>query len=203
MIIFGTRGMNSIAATGEFHCPRCGPRRQFNRIEVRRWFTLYFIPVIPLGTAGDYVECTACAGTYGSEVLDYDPEAERRETLEEVKRVYVLAAIAEGRPTAPRLDAVRYQFERVGGYRLTDGQIAEEAQMALSAGATLAGYCGQKVFEWNQDFKAAMLVGCCSILLADGQRTPTREQLCIDLGRSFGLSQQHTTAFLNQQTLVH
>jgi len=202
MIIYGTRGITSVAETGHFHCPRCGPRRQFNRMAVRRWFTLYFIPVIPLWNGGEYLECTTCAGTFGPEAMHYDPEAAQREMLEDVKRVLVLAAIAEGRPTPARLDAVRYQFQRAGGHHLSDEQIASEAQLALSAGATLTGYAGQKVFEWGDDLRSALFVACSSIILADG-RTTVREQLCIDLGRSLGYGQQQAAAFLRQQPLVH
>ena len=202
MIIYGTRGLTSIAGTGQFHCPRCGPRRQFNRMAVRRWFTLYFIPVIPLWSSGEYIECAACAGTFGPEAMSYDPAAERREMLEDLKRVLILASIAEGRPTPGRLDAVRYQFEQLGGYHVTDEQIASEAQLAHSAGATLTSYAGQKVFEWSDDLKATLFLACSSIITADG-RTATREHHCVELGRSLGYAPQQATAFLRQQPLVH
>ncbi len=203
MIIYGSRGLTSIAGTGEFHCPRCGPRRQFNRMAVRRWFTLYFIPVIPLWSAGEYLECTMCAGTFGPEAMHYDPEADRRAALDDLKRVFVLAAIAEGRPTPARLNAVRYQFQQAGGGALSDEQIASEARLALSAGASLTSYATQKTFEWTPDYKAAIFVACTSIILADGQRTVLHEQLCTDLGRALGYAPQQTLGMLRQQPLVH
>ena len=39
-----------------------------------RFFTLFFIPLIPLGKLGEYVECESCKGTFKPEVLSYDPE---------------------------------------------------------------------------------------------------------------------------------
>jgi hypothetical protein len=203
MIIYGTRGITSIAGSGQFHCPRCGPRRQFNHMAVRRWFTLYFIPLIPMWSGGEYVECTACSGTFGPEVMNYDPEADRLNALEEVKRVLVMAAIAEGRPTAARLDAVRFQFQRAGGYQLTDQQMADEARLAISAGANLVGFASQKALEWTPDFKAALFLACGSIILADPQRTAAREQICVDLGRALGYAPQQATALLRHQPLVH
>nr|HEX4313201.1 zinc ribbon domain-containing protein [Kofleriaceae bacterium] len=69
LIIFGRRTMQHTAGHGAFDCPRCGPGRQYVHKKVKRWFTLYFIPVIPLGTVGEFVECSSCAATYGTEII--------------------------------------------------------------------------------------------------------------------------------------
>ena len=50
LIIFGTRGVTYSVATGEFHCPSCAIKRGYDHKRVRRFFTLYFIPLIPLDT---------------------------------------------------------------------------------------------------------------------------------------------------------
>jgi hypothetical protein len=75
LIIFGRRTMQRIAAHGTFDCPRCGPQRTYAHKQIKRWFTLYFIPVIPLGIAGEFVECSSCAATYGIEILPSVPAA--------------------------------------------------------------------------------------------------------------------------------
>lgn len=71
LIIFGRRNSTSVESTGQFNCPRCGPGRVYLHKVVKRWFTLYFIPIIPMGRVGDYVECQSCGGTYGSEILAF------------------------------------------------------------------------------------------------------------------------------------
>ncbi len=73
MIIFGTRGIKSTVKTGQFTCPQCAAQRPYVHKKVKKFFTLYFIPLIPLGDAGDYVECQSCRGTFVSRVLDYRP----------------------------------------------------------------------------------------------------------------------------------
>ena len=70
LIIFGRRTMHSVATSGVFDCPRCGSQRQFAHKRVKRWFTLYFIPIIPLGTVGEFVECKSCAATYRADDLE-------------------------------------------------------------------------------------------------------------------------------------
>jgi hypothetical protein len=74
MIIWGSRGMNKSLGGGPFHCPRCGPDKFYQEFEVNKWFTLYFIPVIPLGSEGRYIKCRSCAGTFDTRIKNYDPE---------------------------------------------------------------------------------------------------------------------------------
>jgi tellurite resistance protein len=69
VIIFGYGSMTGTKATGTFSCPRCGVMRSYAHKRVRRFFTLYFIPVIPLDTLGEYVQCDSCGGTFYTEVL--------------------------------------------------------------------------------------------------------------------------------------
>jgi hypothetical protein len=69
MLIFGWTVLFKTLDTGVFHCPCCGGDRQYRIQQARRWFTLFFIPLIPLGVVGEHVECTSCRTTFGSAVL--------------------------------------------------------------------------------------------------------------------------------------
>ncbi len=69
MIIFGTRGLTLTGKPHPFFCPHCDTERSYKRKTIRRFFTLYFIPLIPLRTIGEYIECGSCRGTYKPEVL--------------------------------------------------------------------------------------------------------------------------------------
>ena len=69
MIIFGTTGITSTQQKGSFHCPSCGAGAQFERKGVRRFFTLFFVPLIPLHRVADFIECKRCGGTFKPEVL--------------------------------------------------------------------------------------------------------------------------------------
>lgn len=71
--------MNKTVGSGPFHCPRCGPDKFYQEIEVSKWFTLYFIPIIPLGSEGTYIQCRSCAGTFDNRVKTYDPEDAKAE----------------------------------------------------------------------------------------------------------------------------
>src|SRR5438105_2443720 len=76
IIIWGSRGLTSTLDSGQFYCPGCDDRRDYHLRQVREFFTLYFIPLIPMGGARRYVECATCGGTYKEEVLSMEPPSE-------------------------------------------------------------------------------------------------------------------------------
>jgi hypothetical protein len=78
MIVFGNRGLTYKEGEGDFFCPICREHRDFKHQRVRRFFTLYFIPCIPLDLIGECLECQACEGTFDLAVRDYDPREEQR-----------------------------------------------------------------------------------------------------------------------------
>jgi uncharacterized Zn finger protein len=60
VVIFGYRTRVAILATLNYICQFCGVAAAHRVVRRRRWFTLFFIPVIPLG-AGQYTDtCVSC-----------------------------------------------------------------------------------------------------------------------------------------------
>ncbi|QDU96671.1 TerB family tellurite resistance protein [Lignipirellula cremea] len=72
ILIYGTRGISWTTSTGDFHCPECETQCGYKCKKVRIWFTLYFIPVIPLHSAGEYVHCSTCRSAFDKDILYYN-----------------------------------------------------------------------------------------------------------------------------------
>jgi hypothetical protein len=69
MIIYGYRNREIEQGTGNFYCANCEVQRPYRYKKIVRYFTLFFIPIFPLGTLSEYVECQVCGRTYKPEVL--------------------------------------------------------------------------------------------------------------------------------------
>jgi hypothetical protein len=69
MIIYGYRNREKELGTGNFYCSKCEVQRPYRYKKLVRYFTLFFIPLFPLGTLSEYVECQVCGRTYTTEVL--------------------------------------------------------------------------------------------------------------------------------------
>lgn len=69
-IIFGSAPRFKTTGKGSFTCPNCGETRNYERKEVRQYLTLYFIPLIPVGSPREIIECMTCGRQFSAAVLD-------------------------------------------------------------------------------------------------------------------------------------
>ena len=72
LFLFGTRRRVKMIGQTERHCTKCARPTVHSAIEAKRWFTLFFIPVIPLGGSLG-VRCNLCGLT-----LKASPELKER-----------------------------------------------------------------------------------------------------------------------------
>jgi zinc-ribbon family len=101
LIIFGMRVFYRTFAQGTFHCRRCGGDRQYRHRVGRRWFTVFFIPVIPLNKVGGHVQCTTCKTRYVTEVLSQPTTAQMLRALPAGMRAAAAAMLRSGDPDSP------------------------------------------------------------------------------------------------------
>lgn len=69
MIIWGWKVRFKRLGGGTFQCPVCNGPRSYEHVEARNWFTVFFIPLIPLKRKGEYVRCQTCQVTLDPVVL--------------------------------------------------------------------------------------------------------------------------------------
>ena len=72
----GWREFNSTPGRGDFTCPnpRCksaATATPYHHKAGRNWFTVLFVPIIPLNKTGEWVRCTRCKSTYPLHVLGH------------------------------------------------------------------------------------------------------------------------------------
>ena len=127
MIIFGTRGVKSTIKQGNFNCPQCESTQDFRHRKVTKFFTLYFIPLIPLGSAGEYVECRNCKGTFIPRVLDYEKKPSADAFLSEyekaMKHCMVMIMLADGHIDEDEMVMVQKVINKFGHNDVTISEL--------------------------------------------------------------------------------
>jgi len=197
MIIFGTRGITYNKAKGEFHCPSCRERNyQWRR--VRRFFTLYFIPVIPLDLLGEYIECDTCQDTFKLGVLEYDPRGEQQafeaEYQRAIKRVMILMVIADGVVDDEELQVVVDTYKELAGIQLSFQQVAADARLAK--GDDVQVYVRAVAGSLNDAGKEKVLDAAWRVANADGDFAQEEQDLLLDLGEGLGMTRAHVRGVL-------
>ena len=87
MILFGTKGRAIEMDRGQFHCPNCKIEKNYQKKYVQTWFTLYFIPIFPMGEKkNEHIECEECENIYHLDVIDYKPGLNEEELESEYEK---------------------------------------------------------------------------------------------------------------------
>jgi len=194
MIIFGTRGVTSSTGSGTFFCPRCRAETPYSQKRVRRFFTLYFIPLIPMDQLGEYVECGRCRGTYALEVLDYDPGAAEDLKIEfrrAVLRVMVTVMLADGRIHEQEEQAVRRIHGKLTGSELSDQQLQREIQDARQRQGSVADLLSPVADVLNDNGKEMLFRAAYLVAQADDDIPPEESKLVAEVGASLGMTGAH------------
>ena len=96
--LVGTRTAWTAVGDGEFFCPNCGGDRNYQRLTGRRRFTVLGVPVLPRGVCAPTVECAACRGHFGTDVLDHPTTTRFSAMLRDAVHTVALAVLAAGGP---------------------------------------------------------------------------------------------------------
>lgn len=70
IIIYGWTTKEKTLESTEFFCPNCREHSECDHKAIKRYFTLYFIPLIPLGTVSEFVRCDTCERDFETTVLE-------------------------------------------------------------------------------------------------------------------------------------
>lgn len=203
MLIFGTRGLTTTPEKGTFHCPSCGTGSNFRWRRVRRFFTLYFIPIIPLNRLGEYIECDHCKGTYNLEVLQFDPQKIARDFEAEyhkaVRKVMIAMMLADGQIDASESQMVCTLYQELTGRPMFPGDIQMEVSELQISGATVESALGGLVGSLNSNGKERVIEAAWRIAHADGEFHQSEQALLARIAGVLELSNSHYQGIL--QTL--
>lgn len=199
MIIFGTRGITYSAGDGDFHCPQCGPAK-YKLKRVRRFFTLYFVPLIPLDKLGEYVECTRCSGTYNETVLSFDPSAGNKAFEAEfqiaVRRTMVLMALADGVIEPEEITTLGNVYGKLINKQVTPESVQAEIEEARRDGRGVEEYLASLVGSLNDNGKELVVKAAFAVAVADGEFQEDEQELMKTIGKALQMSGAHLNGVL-------
>jgi hypothetical protein len=121
---------------------------------IRPYFTLYFLPLFPIGGASSYVRCMRCRSNFDEAVLDYQPPAEILGHVEprpeEVEAAPEVEAAGEPDPMLVETErdlrsgtSLATMQHKLVGQGLTDPQAQQLIRQACG-GFTRTCRCGQQ-----------------------------------------------------------
>lgn len=187
LIIFGLRVFYRTIAQGTFHCRRCGGDREYRHRSGRRWFTLFFIPVIPLNAVGENVQCTTCRTRYVVEVLNQPTTAQMQAALPAGMRAAVSAMLRSGDPAspAPRQRAIEAVIG-AGTPNYDEAMLNADLMQPFDAIRPALNQVGTQLTIQAREW---YLTEVLRIAMADGSLTESERHAALAIGIDLGMTQ--------------
>jgi hypothetical protein len=187
LIIWGLRVFYRTLGRGAFFCRRCGGDREYRHRAGRRFITVFFIPLIPLKSAGDHVQCLTCNSRYVTDVLRLPTTTAMQVALVSGVRALVAVMLRAGdrySPLARRraLDAVSGVGETGYGEAALEADLAAPAHDAWPLVAALGRQLQIEAREWY-------LAEAIRIAMADGPLNGAERGAAEQLAAALGMTQ--------------
>ncbi len=197
LIIWGWRTRSAPLDDGEFYYPDEGGDRPYRLQLARRWFTLFWIPLVPGKVLGEYVECGSCGRFYEPSVRAHPTTAQMAARLRDALRHLIVAIVrADEKVTNAERHIALEVMARFGheDYALLDLErdVAElevdgiDAVVA-AAGATLSTSGQERVVR-----------ACVELATADGEISDVDLDIIATAGRSMGMTPAHIKGVLDE-----
>lgn len=165
LIIWGWRNRASIIARGIFLCPHCGADRAYAHKRMRRWFTVFFIPLIPLKQLGELVQCETCKQMYKPAVLTAPTSATLEATLVNALREAVVAIVRVVGTTGARAAGLA-ELSSLAGRAWSDEELAADVvNLDLSE---LPAHLAMLSTTLNEHGKERLLSACVRVAATGG-----------------------------------
>jgi hypothetical protein len=193
-LIYGFKVRYKTLMTGTFFCPKCGGDRQYERRQARRWFHLYYIPLIPAKILGEQIKCTTCGTNFRDSVLSRPTSGQLSAVLVDAVRglaVHVLRAGSTDSPAA-RAAAVN-EARRAGLAAYSDADLSADLDVVPGDLSQLLAGLGPQLAEPG---KEGLVAGAAKIALADGPFSDLERQVVVSAGAALGMTAAHTVGVI-------
>lgn len=202
MIIWGWRTLKGTAAKGEFHCPHCSSRQSYNHEKLRRWFTLYFIPAIPLSSVDEQITCQTCRKSWQMSVLAHDPDKLKAAQLERIAQDWLASmtavAVSRGGPTPEVADLIAADVTSATGVRVGPEHV-RQAAAGLTApvpDTTILARLGSLASDLSSSGQERFLNSAVLVMRKLTNCGPAEIGLMRTMARSLGVSESHANGIL-------
>jgi len=204
MIIFGTRGVKSTLQEGEFMCPQCATTKPYKLKKVTKFFTLYFIPLIPLERLGEYVECQSCKGTFVPRVLDYDPNKDKNEFQahyeQAMRHSMVLIMLADGEIDAKEMEIVLKIINKFGHNNLTLEELENYVHQVQAKQEPVQTYLSKIGPSLNEHGKEIIVKCALSVAAADGNIGEKEIRMITEMAKIMEMPPSHLKGIFHELT---
>lgn len=192
LLIWGIRSRAKTLSTGTFFCPHCGGDRTYAHKQLRRWFTLFFLPVIPMKVLGELIECQTCRTQYDPQVLSMPTTSDLQQQLLGAYREAVVSVLRSGDGTGRA--AALSVLSRAAGHEWSEADL--DADLRLLDTGPLFDRLQRLATSLTTEGKESLL-GAAATVAGAGSATSAARDLLERIARALGMTPAHARGVID------
>lgn len=189
ILFFGWRIVFRSIGRGSFHCPHESADRDYRLRAARRWFHLFWVPVIPLKRFGEVVECEACQSRYEVDVLRIPTAASIADGIARAMRMAIVDVLRATSAISTIQHNTAMTILRRYLPNLSDLDLA--CDMTGLDTASLHEHLQHIAPVLNDLGKEAIVANCVWVGVADGSLNSTCRLVLDQIGTDLGMTPAH------------
>lgn len=201
-LVWGFKVRFATLDTGVFACPSEGGDRSYLRQMARRWFTFFWIPLIPLKEVGEVITCESCGNQYDPRVLDTPTASTMDTSLREALRHLVVAVIGEDHQPSPIEEAAAVALLHRAGMTDYSTETLQHDRQTLRAERLEHELAGVSELL-TADGREGVLRAALSLAGADGIVNDSEREVLRLAGIRLGMSEAHVRGVLSETPAPH
>lgn len=209
-ILFGTRGLKHTVSDSPVlpnACPNCKDGDLVNKL-YRRWFTLFFIPVIPLDVIDRFYQCSKCESAYNEKIKEvlHQAREDQEKQQHEAKRIFSMALVSAMTHMAMIDGSVAQEEEReimdmVNAFKGMEDELRTLVQKIMKEGNKdnqVFNILGSARTQLSSEAVLNILAQAGVVLLADGKIEKEEAELMKDYLVACGLPKEMYSTLLDK-----
>ncbi|MCD0460647.1 TerB family tellurite resistance protein [Roseiconus lacunae] len=190
--------------SGQFYCPTCVSTQDYRLRSRRPFLTLYFIPVVPIGGAEQFVVCGGCREKWDPSVLTIDyqhpsqvrPDGETSGQLsadqfhDQALRSAILVVLDDGFMSEAEIESLLGLGSHLFGRPIDREELGELCSIAEQNKVRARNYVTSVSHRWNRDQKVEALQAMFLAATAEGELSDSQIKLLADMKDLLGLSDE-------------
>lgn len=189
---------------GMFHCPQCNGNQNYAHKKVTNFFTLYFIPLIPLGRLGEYVECQTCRQTYIPRVLEQSRENSTEHIQGEyekaIRHSMVLMMLADGDVREEEMVMVQKVINKFSSQPISMEELRDYVQETQKKPEDITTYIHRITPLLNEHGKEMVIRCALAISASDGKVDKSELTMIMALANAMQMSKTHLDGIFRSLT---
>ena len=204
MIFFGTKGRAIEIDRGQFHCPNCKIEKNYQKKYVQTWFTLYFIPIFPMGEKkNEHIECEKCENIYHLDVIDYKPGLSEEELESEyekaLKNILCMMIIADKKIKDEEIKFVSGIFNKLTNKKnFPKSQIDKVITQVKKKGLSVDDYLKDVRPYLNSGHRELIVKAMYFVAASDGHLAKKESELLMETARVLEMTPAHVKGVLSE-----